>query len=322
MNTTKTHQLAHSLEQFGLPLITVLVFGGFALARPDTFLSTLNIQNVLGNEAALALVAFATMLPLIAGHLDLSLGANMSLSAVVLGTLTSQHGIPLPLALLATIAIGALVGLVNGILVTRVGVNALIATLGTASVIEGITFKMSHGLAIVAGIPEGLTDFGARAPLGIPTTAWVVIIVGAALGYVLTSTNAGRQIHLVGANPEAAQLVGLRSRPVAASSFVVAGALTAVAGTLSVAYSGTANPTVGVTYLLPAFAAAFLGFTCIRPGQFNVIGTIVAVLFLGFSVNGMNLLGAATEVEAAFNGLALILAVSLSTLLARARNRR
>lgn len=313
--------MSAAAERFGLPVLFLGVFALFGLLEPDTFLSTVNVRNVLGNESVLALVALASILPLIAGQLDLSLGATLGITAVLTGWLTTKHGVPLGLAAPAAVGAGALVGLVNGLLVTRAGVNALITTLGMATILDGLSFRITGGLSIVNDLPAALLDFGAGETLGLPNTTVVLIVVALGLAYALGATPLGRHLYLVGANREAARLVGLRPDRLVVASFVAAGALSGLAGVLSVAYNGNANPQLGTAYLLPALAAAFLGATSIRPGRFNVAGTVVAIFFLAFTVNGLNLLGVSTDLESIFNGTALIVAVSVSTLVARRRGR-
>jgi ribose transport system permease protein len=233
----------------------------------------------------------------------------------------SRYGIPMVPAVLIGIAMGAAIGLVNGVLVAKVRVNALITTLGVATVIAGLISLYTKGTTIVSGISHDLINLGQGEWLGIPRTTFFLAAVALLVAYVLGATVYGRRLRLVGSNPAAAQLVGLRLDRLVLSTFVFTGALAGVAGALLVARNGNANPASGNEYTLLAVAAAFLGATSIRPGQFNVLGTLVAIFFLAFSVNGLNLAGVEPWINDVFNGTALVVAVGLSAVFARQRQR-
>jgi ribose transport system permease protein len=162
-------------------------------------------------------------------------------------------------------------------------------------------------------------NFGTLNWLGIPRVVWLLAAVALGIGYVLRHTVFGRQLLSVGANPRSARLVGISVPLVVLMSFVLAGALAGIAGTVELARTGSGNPQVGSGYTLSALAAAFLGSTTIRPGRFNVPGTLVGVVFVAFSVNGLTLAGAADWVDPVFTGTALAVAVTLSTVLGRRR---
>jgi ribose transport system permease protein len=219
--------------------------------------------------------------------------------------------------MLVGIALGATIGLLNGLLVAKVGVNALITTLGVATILTGLTVKYTGGLSIITGIPESLTDFGAGAWLGLPRTLYVLGVVSLLVWYLLEHTPYGRELHAVGANALAARLVGIRVDRIVVLSFVTTGALVGFAGVLQVARQGGGNPQIGASFTLPVLSAAFLGATTVHPGRFNVPGTLLAVFFLATSVSGLALAGVDNWVESLFNGTALVLAVGLSTVLGR-----
>jgi ribose transport system permease protein len=311
------------LERFALPLLLVLVIGVFATlpATSSTFTSPENIRNVLGDQAVLGVLAIASILPLVVGHFDLSVGAQASITQIAVAAAMSRYGIPMVPAVAIGIVMGAAIGLVNGVLVAKVRVNALITTLGVATVIAGLISLYTKGTTIVSGISHDLIDLGQGDWLGIPRTTFFLLAVALLVAYVLGATVYGRRLRLVGSNPAAAQLVGLRLDRLVLSTFVFTGALAGVAGALLVARNGNANPASGNEYTLLAVAAAFLGATTIRPGQFNVLGTLVAIFFLAFSVNGLNLAGVEPWINDVFNGTALVVAVGLSAVFARQRQR-
>lgn len=317
---SKRRAFAAVMERYGLAFLLVAVFAYFSITVPETFPTVLNVRNVLGNQSILLIVAVASVVPLVAGQFDLSVGATTGLSSVVLVQLTGG-GMGLVPAILITTALCLCIGLFSGLLVSRVGVNALITTLGMATVISGVVFNITHGLSVTEGIPSSLLNLGSALFIGLPALFWIATLACCAVWWWLRRSPSGRRMEAVGVNPEAAHLIGLRSAGLTTASFVVAAGLAALAGVLAVAYSGGSNPQLGPNYLLPALSAAFLGATAISPGRYNVPGTSIAVMFLAFSVNGLNLSGAASDVEAIFNGTALVSAVALSTL-ARKRGAR
>jgi ribose transport system permease protein len=305
------------LQRYGLVLLFALVVLGFSWLLPDSFATLLNFRNIAGNQSVLAIVTLAAIIPLICGHFDLSVGANLGVSSIATASLLSAYAWPLPLAALGGIVLGALIGLCNGLLIAKLGVNALITTLGVATALTGLTTLYTGGLSIITGIPDLLTDFGTGAWLGLPCTLYVLVLVALFVWYLLEHTPWGRELHAVGANPLAARLVGIDVERTVWKSFVVSGALVGLAGVLQVARQGGGNPQVGLSFMMPALSAAFLGATTIHPGRFNVPGTVVAVFFLATSVSGLALAGVDNWVESLFNGCALVLAVGLSTVLGR-----
>jgi ribose transport system permease protein len=162
-----------------------------------------------------------------------------------------------------------------------------------------------------------LVRIGTNSWLGVPYLGWILLLVALFVGWLLRSTLFGRRLTQVGSNSRAAHIVGVNVSRTVLLGFVCSGALAGLAGVLLFAQTGAANPQVGAGYTLPALAAAFLGATTIRPGSFNVLGTLVGVFFVGVAVNGLTLAGAADWVQPVFNGGALVLAVALSSILGR-----
>lgn len=312
------------LEKYALALLFVLLCLSFSIlpSTSETFTSSTNIRNVFGNETVLAIAALAIIVPLTCGQFDLSIGAVIGLSSVVTGTAAATHGLPLIVAGTMGVLSGVVVGAINGWLVTRCGVNSLIATLGTTTLLAGFVSYYTENQVISVGIPERLTDFGSGQFLGVPRTVFALSVVAIAVYYLLRHTPYGRYLASVGASPSSARLVGVNVSRMVLSSFVLSGAIAGMAGVILLARTGTANPQVGPGYTLPALTAAFLGATAFRPGSFNVAGTLLAVLFVAVSVNGLVLAGAEDWVEPTFTGGALLVAVALSTAIARRRSGR
>ena len=314
--TSRTRGIVFAVQRYGLLLLFALVVVGFSAMMPESFATVLNFRNITANQSVLAIVTLAAIIPLIGGHFDLSIGAGLGATSIATASLLS-HGTPLWVAAIAGIALGAAVGLLNGVMVAKLGVNALITTLGIATILTGLTVKYTGGLSIITGIPDSLTDFGAGTWLGLPRTLYVLGVVSLLVWYLLEHTPYGRELHAVGANALAARLVGVGVDRIVILSFVATGTLVGFAGVLQVARQGGGNPQIGASFTLPVLSSAFLGATTVHPGRFNVPGTLLAVFFLATSVSGLALAGVDNWVESLFNGTALVLAVGLSTVLGR-----
>jgi ribose/xylose/arabinose/galactoside ABC-type transport system permease subunit len=313
-----------ALAEANALLALLVVVGAFFAMLPASrgvFLSTDNLSVLLGNQATVALLALAAILPLVSGYFDFSLGANAATSTVLAAGLMSRHGQPLWLVCAACLVVSSLIGLVNGVLVTRFRLNPFVTTLAVATLLGGVIQWYTNGQTILTGISTTLVDFGSLNLFGIPEVVYVVVLVAAVLWYVLNHPPYGRSLYAVGANPRAAKLVGIRSGRYVAISFVMAGATAGVVGLLQLARTGSATADSGNSLLFPALAAAFLGATAVRPGFFNVIGTLIGVLFVSTTVSGLTLAGAQAWVSPVFNGAALLAAVGLSTYLGRHRGR-
>jgi len=301
---------------FGITLIFFSVWSKTA----STFTTKANIQNVLGNQAVIGILAMAIIIPLACGEFDFSVGSVAGLSQVLCAGFMARLGAPLPVAVLAAIAIGALIGLSNGNTVARIGVNSLIVTLGVSTVLGGVVLWYTKGLTQSNGISQTLINAGSGNWLGIPRTLYYLLVVAAVIYYVLEQTPFGRYLYSIGSNREAARLVGLRVERLVLIAFVLSGSLAGLAGVLLVARNGTSSPQLGtISDSLQALSAAYLGATAIKPGRFNVIGTLVAIFFLAFTVTGLSLAGVASWINDVFNGAALFVAVLISTIIGRKR---
>jgi len=305
-------RLTELFERYALLGLLVLV-GVFFSLNPHTpqFSSLANITSILTDESVLGIIAIATVIPLVAGQIDLSVGPNAGLTAVLCAGLMGKSGWSLPEAVLAAIAVGIGIGIVNGILVARIGIPSIIATLGMTSVIAAIVQAYSGGLSITTGISPGLINLGSGKWLGLPKLFYFLVCAGLVSWYFLEKTPAGKNLYALGSSPRAALLVGIRVSRLGFRSFVIAGAMAGGTGVLVIAAIGSASPQIGPNYTLPAIAAAFLGATAIQPGRYNVWGTVTAVFFLAESVNGLTLWGASPWLSELFDGAALIIGVGL-----------
>jgi ribose transport system permease protein len=305
-------RIADLFANYGLIFVFAFVLIVFSALRPDTFLSSSNIGNLLTSQSVTALLAFAVMLPLATGRFDLSVGYHVGMAQVLVIGFQVNNGLSWPLAALLVVVIGALVGSINGILVTRFKIDSFIATMGTGSLLYGVSNWYTGGQQIAGfNLPDGFSNLSQVLDY-VPLPAVYVAIVAIVLWIVLERLPVGRSLYVIGSNARAAELSGLRTGNYIGGAFAAAGLLCGVAGVLlgSILRSGT--PSVGAEYLLPAFAGSLLGATSIRPGRVNVGGTLLAILIVAFSFSGVQQLGAPFYVEYFFNGGILIVAVALS----------
>lgn len=309
-----------TLERYGLVVLFVVVAVIFSVLRPHTFATYSNWTAIAISGSVLAVAAFALVVPLVAGRFDISVGANLGLSAMVTAAAMSHSHLPLVVAVLLGILTGAVVGVVNGWLVAYLGVNSIIGTLGMSIVLGGIVEAYTGGVPISSGLSPFLTGLSIQAVVGIPVLFLLMIVISVIAWFVLRQTPYGRYLQGVGSNLSAARLTGIQVKPIILLGFVLAGALAGVAGVLQISSQGDADPSVGtITYILPALAAAFLGATTWRPGTYNIGGTIIGLYFLEMVVSGMSLLGAAPWATDVFNGAAVIVAIVISAYLRRRR---
>jgi ribose transport system permease protein len=303
--------------RFGVVFVWAAVVIVFAVARPDTFPTATNFATLFASQAPLGILAIALTVPLTAGDYDLSAASTMNFSAMIIAVLQIQHHMPIGLACVIGIAAGIVIGVVNGALCVPFGIDPFIVTLGMGTLLDGLTLWISKS-SPVSGLSTGLVNLVVVDRfLGLSLEFWFLLFVAVVVFYVFTFTPVGRRLLIVGRGREVARLSGLKVNRIRILSFVTCGGLSGLAGVVYVGTSGTADPSAGTSYLLPAFAAAFLGATVLQPGRFNPWGTLVAVYFLTTGINGLSQLNVGTFVQQLFYGGALIIAVLLSRLAGR-----
>ncbi len=304
--------------KYGTIIGLVIMIAVLSVAAGTTFLSVDNFVNVLTQNALIAIVACGMTLPLVVGEFDLSVGYQASFAGVLAVGLMSHQGMPMPVAILLAVGLGLAVGIVNGLLVTQLGVNALIATLGTGTVIVGLNYAYTGGVPITLPASQGhFLDLALGKVAGIPNPIVFMALAVGGLWLLLNRTVLGQQMQAVGGNDEAAHLSGVRVQRVRVWAFVIAGLMAAVAGVLLSSRVGSGQLTAGDAYLLNSFAAVFLGSAALRDGEFHILGTLIGVLTVGFGFNGLAILGAPTFFQYIFSGGLLIIAVALSTVARR-----
>lgn len=308
-----------SVSKFALVGVLVLLWIVFSVVNPAVFATVANLQTILSVQATTGLVALAVVVPMVAGHFDLSTGFQLGLAQSLGAVLVIKNGWPPLLAIVVVIAVGIVIGIINGQLVTRLGLPSFTTTLGTGMLVLGLTELLTNNQVITGPAPAWFLDLGRERVAGVPLPFLYLFVAAVLLFILLELTVWGRRSYAVGANPIAAKLSGINADRQVRQSFTIAGFLCAVAGCISLMSLGGSSPVIGLGSLLPAFAAAFLGATAFRPGRYNVAGTVVAVYVIGVGITGLNQLGAAVFIQDVFNGAALLVAVIISTVARRRR---
>ena len=307
-------RLAQTIESLALLIAWIAVIAFFSALRPDAYATWGNFSTILGSQAVLVVVTLGLMIPLTAGDFDLSVANVLSLSQMLIGILNVQHGWPILLAIAAVLVLSVIIGLINAAFILFFRIPSLIVTLGVGTFISGVVLWISASQTI-GGISDGLVNavVGARF-LGVPLAFYYGLALTAAVWYVFDFTALGRRLLFVGRGREVARLSGIKINRVRAGCLVASSLFSALAGILYAGMTGAADPTSGATYLLPAFAAVFLGATSVSPGRFNPWGSFIAVYLLVSGITGLTMLGVDTFVQNLFYGGALVLAVAASQL--------
>jgi ribose transport system permease protein len=308
-------RLARFVSRQSVLIVLVALCVAFSVMMPETFATWGNFRVMVTSQTVILVLAIAATFVLRTGEFDMSLGNTMAFTAVALGVLT-ERGVGLVPGLICILALGALVGLANGFLVVKLGVNSLIATLGMLTILAGATFALTDGRRADT-YPTSLETVVNQEVFGLPALTyygWVLVVV---VWYVYEKSPLGRLMLFTGGNPEAARLSGVRVDRLKFMSFLVAALLATCAGILISGYLGSIDPGIGSSYLLGPFAAAFLGATTIEVGRYNAFGTFVGLCLLTAGITGLQLLGGALWVSDVFNGAALIIAVVLGRLARR-----
>lgn len=281
-----------------------VIFIALALALPDSFLTTRNFSNLLGQLPPLFIASLGQTFVLLGAGFDLSVGSVISLTSAIL-SLPWHWSATIPLALAAAVT----VGLVNGWGIVRAGVHPIIMTLATSSIVQGIALTI---LPVPGGTaPAPLVAMVQGSVLGLPLGfLWILTFGGLAI-YLMHGTGFGRQLYAVGANPGAARLSGLPEERIRIGTYVISASCAAIAGFYLTARLASSDPNVGTALGLDSVLGAALGGTLLSGGIGGPIGTIFGVGIIGLLNNGMNLAGISPFYQHVVKGTMLIISVSL-----------
>lgn len=302
-------------DRYGLLIAWAIVFAVFSILLPDTFFRIENFQTILGSQAVLLVLTLGLIVPLTVNEFDLSVAGVINITVVVMGYLNGVHGWPLAASLLAVLVLALAVGAVNAVLTVRIGIQSIIVTLGMGTLLQGLALGINA--SAVPNIAQPLVDVMRARFLGIQIAFYCGLALTIVAWYVYSHTPLGRHLYFVGAGRDVARLAGLRVDAIRIGALLTSSLAAALAGVMLVGLLGAADPNVGPSFLLPAFAAAFLGATVLKPGRFNPWGTFVAVYFLVTGITGLQLFGLSSWVENVFYGGSLVIAVAIAQIFRR-----
>lgn len=305
-------RIGRLLPVYGLVLLMVFLIILFSVLLPSTFPTLLNLRSIISDKAIILLLSLGVMIPMSAGRIDLTVGYGIVLWHILAISLQTMFGFPWPVAVLVVLALGALMGVLNGLLVEVARIDSFIATLGTGTILYALALWHSGGRQIVGVVPDSFYALNSTMAFGLPITGYYVVIIAVLMWIVYEYLPVGRYLYAIGASPKAAALNGIPVRRFVMGSFVASGLFTALAGVLLAAKLRIGQASVGLEYLLPALVGAFLGSTTIKPGRVNVWGTIVGVVILAVGISGIQQFGGSFWVEPMFNGVTLLIAIGIA----------
>lgn len=303
------------LSRYGVLIAFVVVIIVFSAAKPHIFPTWANAKTILTESAPALILAVGLTVVLAMQDFDLSIGATVGLAGGVAVALMAKHAWGWPIALLMALGFGVAVGILNGYLIAFLGGPSFIITLAIGTVLTGIEYAFTNQATVFSGVAQGYVNIAAKSYfLGLSNQIWIAVVIALLLWVLLDRTEVGRYMYAIGGNPEAARLSGIRTRALRLLGFVIVGVSAAVVGIILTSQGGSYTPNAGAPYLLPAYAAAFLGAACFNPGEFNVPGTVVGVLFLGTISTGLTILNLQTYLINLVQGGILVAAVLLGRL--------
>jgi rhamnose transport system permease protein len=307
--------LVFRVRELGIVLALALLVLVTGLLEPR-FVSAASLRDLALNASIIAILAAGQTLVILTRNIDLSVGSVLGLAAFLAGDMLSgNQGLPIPLVVLAGMALGGACGVLNGILVTFGRVPALVVTLGMLYIFRGVAFLWTDGRQVNAEtLPDGFLDLGTATVLGVPVLVLAALAVVLAVGFFLRSFRSGRELYAIGSNPAAARLAGIRTDRRVLAAFVASGALAGLAGVLFTARYGTVDATAGTGYELTVVAAAVVGGVAIFGGSGSVYGAAVGALLLGCITSSLIVLRVDAFWQQAAVGALLLLAIALDRL--------
>ncbi|MEJ8474086.1 ABC transporter permease [Roseibium algae] len=305
-------RVARFLPVYGLVILTVFLIVLFSILLPNTFPTMLNLRAIVSDKAIIALLSLGAMIPMAAGRIDLTVGYGIVLWHILAISLQTIYGLPWPVTVAIVLALGAVSGFLNGLLVEVAKIDSFIATLGTGTVLYALALWHTGGRQMVGVLPDGFLAINGTFIGGLPITGFYVLAITIAMWVILEYTPVGRYLYAIGANQRAAQLNGIPTRKYVIGAFLCSGTITALAGVILASKLRIGQASVGLEFLLPALVGAFLGSTTIKPGRVNVWGTIVGVAILAVGISGIQQFGGSFWVEPLFNGVTLLIAIGIA----------
>lgn len=304
----EVRRLAAFLRRYGMVVAFILLMAVLSLLS-DSFLTLTNLLNVARQVSINAVMAAGMTFVILTGGIDLSVGSILAIAGAIMAGVLSA-GRPLLGGIAAGLAVGGVLGLVNGLVITRGKVQPFIATLALLTIGRGLTLVYTDGRPIT-GLPDAFVWLGAGEVLRIPVPVLIMAAVFLVSGVILTQTVAGRYVYAIGGNEEAARLSGVNVTFYKTLVYVISGLLAAASAVILTARLNSAQPTAGSGYELDAIAAVVLGGTTLAGGEGSIGGTLLGALIIGVINNGLNLLNVSSFYQLVAKGVVILLAVLL-----------
>lgn len=311
-STSKNVNIKELLVKYKSLLGLVLLIAVVSILNPS-FLSPKNIMNILRQTSVNAVIAAGMTFVILTGGIDLSVGSILGISGAVCASILVS-GQNVVIAVLAALVVGAVVGFLNGFIISKGKLQPFIATLATMTVLKGLTLVYTNGNPITLGSNELAMSFGkigGGTILGIPTPAMIMILVFMVCYYILHNTKMGRYTYALGSNEEATKLSGLNTDKIKIWVYTISGILASIAGIIITSRLYSAQPTAGSGYELDAIAAVVLGGTSLNGGKGKITGTIIGALIIGVLSNALNILDVSSYYQTMVKGAVILLAVLL-----------
>ena len=302
-------QFTEFAVRYGISLVFVVLVAALMIISP-TFRRPENLWNILQQNSIIGVVSCGMLLMMIVGGFDLSVGSVGAASSIV-AAFMFVHGW-LPLGVAAALATGLVVGVLNGLLITKARINPFVATLGTQVLIQGIVFIATNATPIY-GLPSAITVVGLGHLGPVPVATIIFAAVALVMWGILRFTRFGHYIYAVGGNKEASRLAGVPVDKVIIGAFAIGGLCAAVGGLILVGQTGIGSPAAATTWPLSAIAAVVVGGTPLSGGIGTVLGAVVGTLLLGVVANGLNLFGVSPYWQPAVTGLVILAAVGIDS---------
>ncbi len=304
------------LRELALLGMIILLIVVMSFASPY-FLSKANFEAVVVGMVPTAIIVVGMTILLVAGSFDLSVGSVLALSSTVVAILLLA-GVPIPLAILGAALVGAAIGLLNGVIVCGLGVNPLIATLGTMLMARGVALVFTEGFSLT-NLPPAFSVFGQTRVLGLPVMVWVMLVILIVGDIALRKTRFLRQAYFIGSNEKSAALSGIAVNKVRIVCFIISGLLAALAGVMLASRLMSGTPTAGNALELQVLAAAVIGGASLRGGEGTIFGATMGVIFVALISNAMTMLAISIYWQMIVTGLVLVLAVAIDMLTRRTK---
>lgn len=287
---------------FGLLVLCIIL----SILTPR-FLTINNLRNVFTQVSVNAIIAAGMTFVILTGGIDLSVGSILAIAGAVAAAIVKSTG-NVFLAVIAALAIGAIIGLINGIIIARGKIQAFIATLVGMTVFRGVTYVFTNGTP-VSGLGQKFMVLGNDQILGVPIPVIITVIIFLLSYYILDQTRYGRYVYSIGGNEDTARLSGINTNKVKTLVYVISGIMAAVSGIIVTSRIGSASPNAGTGFELDAIAAVVLGGTSLAGGEGSIIGTIIGAVIIGVLNNGLNLMNVSPFYQLIVKGLVILLAV-------------